>query len=133
MKITTGKTAINESNILLERFLTYRIVFKEYFKTMDLIERGEALKYETYTRLADNFLVNVKNYSRLCVSYIEKYRLQNSPLEKKLNVYFASLISGLKCLDLEHNTLNRQKMHAAQKKIMESEKDFISTMGLRFN
>lgn len=128
--ITTGRTAILERNVFLERFLTYRVVFREYFKTMDLIARGEALKHETYTRLADNFLINVKNYSQLCLSFIHKHQLRDTIVEEHLDNYFIELIEGLKCMDLNNNELNRSQMQLAQQRIDNSEKEFVNTIAV---
>ncbi|MCH4008200.1 hypothetical protein [Companilactobacillus sp.] len=129
MPITTDKTAILRHNIFLEKFLTYRVVFQEYFKTMDLIERGEVLKYETYSRLANNFLLNVKIYSHICKSFIEKQNLQGSAMEVKLNGYLADLVQGVDCLDTDQNLLDRSKMKLASARIQQSEREFINTIG----
>ncbi|WP_300559294.1 hypothetical protein [Companilactobacillus sp.] len=128
MPITTDKTAISRHNIFLEKFLTYRVVFQEYFKTMDLIERGEVLKYETYSRLANNFLLNVKIYSHICKSFIEKQNLQGSAMEVKLNGYLADLVQGVDCLDTDQNLLDRSKMKLASARIQQSEREFINTI-----
>lgn len=129
MPITTDKTAILRHNIFLEKFLTYRVVFQEYFKTMDLIERVEVLKYETYSRLANNFLLNVKIYSHICTSFIEKQNLQGSAMEAKLNGYLANLVKGMDCLDTDQNLLDRSKMNLASARIQQSEREFINTIG----
>lgn len=126
MTITTNRTAITEHNDFLERFLTYQTVFQEFFKTMDLIERGEVLKYETYPRLTNNFLLNLKIYSHQCVHFIEKYSLTNTEFERTLNNYFLALITSLRCID--SNSLNRNKMQLAKREINDSSQKFITAL-----
>ncbi|WP_125768099.1 hypothetical protein [Companilactobacillus furfuricola] len=125
MAITTGRTAILHRNDFLERFLTYNTVFQEFFKTMDLIDRGEALKYETYDRLINNFLLNLKIYGVHCSSFLEKEQLTNTLFEEKLNLYFIELVESLKCLDTKNNQLDRSKMQLAQQKISDSGRAFV--------
>lgn len=129
MTRSTGKTAILERSIFLERFLTYRVVFEEYFKTMSLIDRGEVLKYETYERLTDNFLINLKKYIRLGASYIEKYQLQNTKMEHSLNQYFVELVNSLNCMNLSNNELDRHEMKNAKVRISQSENQVVKTFG----
>ncbi|AKP66627.1 hypothetical protein [Companilactobacillus ginsenosidimutans] len=131
--ITTGKTAVLDTSVFFERFLTYRVVFNEYFKTMELIERGETLKHETYSRLADNFLLNVKKYNLFCQSFIKKYKLTNTKIEEKLDNYFSELISSLKCIDENTNQLNKSQMRLAQQRIQSTENEFVNSMKLKFN
>ncbi|MFD1471227.1 hypothetical protein [Companilactobacillus mishanensis] len=126
----TNKTAILERNVFLERFVTYREVFSEYYKTMSLIDRGEALTYETYSRLTDNFLLNVKNFVKLCESFIEKHNLQNSRIERSLNNYFINLIESLKCMDLDKNTFDKGYLKTAKCKVIKSENSFVKSIGI---
>lgn len=133
MTITTGRTAIIQRNAFLERFLTYQTVFQEYFKTMDLIDRGEALKYETYDRLVGNFLLNLKIYGIHCASFLEKEHLTNTLFEEKLNLYFIELVESLKCIDTHHNLLDRRQMRAAQQRISDSGRAFIQTIDHNIN
>jgi len=121
MTAMTSRYRILETNVLLERFVTYNEVFMEHFKTMKIIERGEALRYETYSRLADNYLSNIDRFMKLCNSYIEKYNLQNSPMAEKLNNYFINLIDALNCLDTENNALYQASMEQARSKIKASQ------------
>lgn len=125
MVITTGRTAIFNRNDFLERFLTYNTVFQEFFKTMDLIDRGEALKYETYDRLINNFLLNLKIYGIHCSSFLEKEQLTNTLFEEKLNLYFIELVESLECLDTKNNLLDRSKMRLSQQRISESGRAFV--------
>lgn len=129
MNVNTGKTAILERSIFLERFLTYRVVFEEYFKTMSLIDRGEVLKYETYERLTDNFLINLKKYIKLGTSYIDKYQLQNTTMEHSLNQYYVDLINSLNCMNLTNNVLDHYEMKAAKERISQSEIQVVKNFG----
>ncbi|ALB28961.1 hypothetical protein [Companilactobacillus heilongjiangensis] len=130
MTAMTSRYRILETNVLLERFVTYNEVFMEHFKTMKIIERGEALRYETYSRLADNYLSNIDRFMKLCNSYIEKYNLQNSPMAEKLNNYFINLIDALNCLDTENNALNQTSMEQARSKIKASQEEFVNSINV---
>ncbi|WP_338214297.1 hypothetical protein [Companilactobacillus muriivasis] len=130
MTAMTSRYRILETNVLLERFVTYNEVFMEHFKTMKIIERGEALRYETYSRLADNYLSNIDRFMKLCNSYIEKYSLQNSPMAEKLNNYFINLIDALNCLDTENNALNQASMEQARSKIKASQAEFVNSINI---
>ncbi|WP_338231782.1 hypothetical protein [Companilactobacillus muriivasis] len=130
MTAMTSRYRILETNVLLERFVTYNEVFMEHFKTMKIIERGEALRYETYSRLADNYLSNIDRFMKLCNSYIEKYNLQNSPMAEKLNNYFINLIDALNCLDTENNALNQASMEQARSKIKASQAEFVNSINI---
>ncbi|MQS76084.1 hypothetical protein [Companilactobacillus halodurans] len=129
MELTTSKYRILETNVLLERFVTYNEVFAEYFKTMKVIERGEALRYETYARLQENYLSNIHKFIKLCNSYITKYQLENSLIAEKLNQYFLDLIDGISCLDTDQNQINHPKLEEAKQKIKQRQVDFIHTIG----
>ncbi|KRK64699.1 hypothetical protein FC72_GL001939 [Companilactobacillus tucceti DSM 20183] len=126
---TIARGQLLETNVFVERFLTYREVFVEYFKTMNLIERGEALTHENYSRLTYNYVINVKRFSQLCNSYITKYHLESSKLDQTLNSYFIELINGLDCMDQKHNVLNRELSIEAQQKIKNCESKFMETIG----
>jgi len=128
-----GKNQLLETNVFVERFLTYREVYVEYFKTMSLIERGEALTHENYSRLTHNYVTNVKRFSLLCNSYITKYKLEDSKIDKTLNSYFIELISGLECMDEKQNILNRDLSTKAQQKIKNCELNFMETIGKYIN
>ena len=128
MKLETNKYRILETNVLLERFLTYREVFTEYFKTMKIIERGEALRYETYARLTDNYISNIHRFIRLCNSYITKYQLEDSLIAQSLDNYFIDLIDAINCLDTEHNLLDRLSLEASKAKIQSHEVEFMNTI-----
>ncbi|MFH5811546.1 hypothetical protein [Companilactobacillus sp. FL22-1] len=128
MATKTSKYRILETNVLLERFVTYNEVFTEYFKTMKVIERGEALRYETYSRLADNYISNIHRFMKLCMSYVEKYHLQNSRIAEKMNNYFVELIAALQCLDLENNSLNHLSWEQARSKIDRSRDEFVNSI-----
>jgi len=130
MTAMTSRYRILETNVLLERFVTYNEVFMEHFKTMKIIERGEALRYETYSRLADNYLSNIDRFMKLCNSYIEKYNLQNSSMAEKLNNYFINLIDALNCLDTENNALNQTSMEQARSKIKASQEEFVNSINV---
>jgi len=130
MTAMTSRYRILETNVLLERFVTYNEVFMEHFKTMKIIERGEALRYETYSRLADNYISNIDRFMKLCISYIEKYNLQNSPMAEKLNNYFVNLIDALNCLDTENNALNQASMEQARSKIKASQAEFVNSINI---
>ena len=130
MTAMTSRYRILETNVLLERFVTYNEVFMEHFKTMKIIERGEALRYETYSRLADNYLSNIDRFMKLCNSYIEKYNLQNSPMAEKLNNYFINLIDAINCLDTENNALNQTSMEQARSKIKASQEEFVNSINV---
>ena len=122
-----------ETNVLLDRFLTYREVFTEHFKTMKVIERGEALRYETYSRLADNYISNVHRFIDLCESYITKYHLENSQLTEKLNDYLVEVIDAISCLDTDRNLIDHIKLDQAKRKIRQREMEFMNAIGLLAN
>lgn len=128
MKLTTNRYEILETNVLLERFLTYREVFTEYFKTMKVIERGEALRYETYARLTDNYLINIHQFIKVCNSYITKYNLEESAIADKLNNYFVDLIGAINCLDIEQNLIDHLSLEQSKSQIKTREEEFISTI-----
>ncbi|MFC6177052.1 hypothetical protein ACFQAV_09375 [Companilactobacillus huachuanensis] len=130
MTAMTSRYRILETNVLLEKFVTYNEVFMEYFKTMKVIERGEALRYETYSRLADNYISNIDRFMKLCISYIDKYNLQNSPMAEKLNNYFINLIDALNCLDTENNALNQVVLEEARSKIRTSQEEFVNSINI---
>ncbi|MFC6322437.1 hypothetical protein [Companilactobacillus baiquanensis] len=125
---TMERSQVLETNVFVERFLTYREVFVEYFKTMSLIERGEALTHENYSRLTHNYVINVKRFSQLCNSYITKYHLEGSKVDQTLNNYFIELINGLECMDEKHNVLNKELSNKAQDKIKKCEFNFMETI-----
>ncbi|KRK80451.1 hypothetical protein FD03_GL001874 [Companilactobacillus nodensis DSM 19682 = JCM 14932 = NBRC 107160] len=106
--------------------MTYRDVFVEYFKTMNLIERGEALTYENYSRLADNYVYNIKNFIKLGNSYISKYNLEDSKMYDSLNNYFVALIDALNYLDYENNVVNKLQVARARSVIRDREMDFMN-------
>ncbi|APX72766.1 hypothetical protein M5C72_06585 [Companilactobacillus allii] len=124
--INAENTHILETNVFVERFLTYRDVFVEYFKTMNLIERGEALTYETYSRLADNYVINIKRFIKLGNSYISKYHLEETEFYDSLNNYFVALIDALNYLDYENNMVNKPQVAKARAVIRDSEIDFMN-------
>jgi len=130
MKSMMGKHRILETNVLLERFYTYREVFTEYFKTMKVIERGEALRYETYSRLADNYMSNVDRFVKLCNSYVMKYDLEDSAFADSLNNYFIDLIEAVKCLDFEQDMIDHSSLELAKQKIRNREIEFMDTINL---
>lgn len=124
--ISAERTHVLETNVFVERFLTYRDVFVEYFKTMNLIERGEALTYENYSRLADNYVYNIKNFIKLGNSYISKYNLEDSKVYDSLNNYFVALIDALNYLDYENNVVNKLQVAKARSVIRDREMDFMN-------
>lgn len=128
MTAIASKYRVLETNVLLERFLTYREVFTEYFKTMKVIERGEALRYETYTRLTDNYISNIHRFMKLCDSYITKYDLRGTLIEGSLDEYFVNLIDALKCLDYDQDMVNHLSLEHSKVKIADSEKEFLKTI-----
>lgn len=130
---TMAKVQLLETNVFVERFLTYREVFVEYFKTMNLIERGEALTHENYSRLTHNYVRNVKRFSMLCESYITKYHLEGSKIDQTLNNYFIELINGLECMDEKKNVLNKELSSKAQQKIKSCESSFMETISRYIN
>ncbi|CAJ1195413.1 hypothetical protein [Companilactobacillus nantensis] len=130
MTVQTSRYRILETNVLLERFVTYNEVFTEYFKTMKIIERGEALRYETYSRLADNYISNIHRFMKLCISYLEKYNLQNSVLAEKLNNYFVDLIDALNCMDTNKNLINHLGLEEARSKIKASQAEFLNSLNI---
>ena len=130
MTAKSSRYRILETNVLLERFVTYNEVFREYFKTIKIIERGEALRYETYSRLQDNYISNIHRFMKLCISYIDKYNLENSLIAEKLNNYFVELVDALKCLDTENNAVNHLSLEKAQSKIKSSQEDFVNSINL---
>ncbi|TGD23069.1 hypothetical protein EGT49_06960 [Companilactobacillus suantsaicola] len=129
MGVSVERYNLIETNILLDRFLTYREVFTEYFKTIKVIERGEALRYETYSRLVENYMINVHQFIKLCNSYVVKYHLEKSFLAEALNNYFVSIISALDCLDIDNNLVDHRRLEAAKKKIHASEEKFMKSIG----
>ncbi|WP_125763211.1 hypothetical protein [Companilactobacillus hulinensis] len=120
------RTHVLETNVFVERFLTYRDVFVEYFKTMNLIERGEALTYETYSRLADNYVYNIKRFIKLGNSYVSKYHLENTKFYDSLNNYFVALIDALNYLDYEQNVVNKPQVAQARAVIRDREANFMN-------
>ena len=128
MQAMTSKYRVLETNVLLERFLTYREVFTEYFKTVKVIERGEALRYETYSRLTDNYISNIHRFMKLCDSYITKYNLRGSLVEGSLDKYFVNLIEALNCLDCEQDVVDHSSLEQSKDKIAISEKEFVKTI-----
>ncbi|MBL3530031.1 hypothetical protein [Companilactobacillus zhachilii] len=128
MTAQSNKYRILETNVLLERFVTYNEVFTEYFKTMKIIERGEALRYETYSRLADNYISNIHRFMKLCISYLDKYHLQNSVMAEKLNNYFVDLIDALNCMDTDNNLINHLSLEEARSKIKASQGEFLNSI-----
>jgi len=128
MERQINKYHILETNILLERFLTYREVFTEYFKTMKIIERGEALRYETYSRLTDNYLYNINRFVKFCDSYITKYDLENSSIADSMNKYFMDLIDAINCLDIERDLIDHSSLEQSKSKIHTREVEFMNTI-----
>lgn len=126
--LNAKRTHVIETNVFVERFLTYREVFVEYFKTMNLIDRGETLTYETYSRLADNYIYNVKRFIKLGNSYVGKYHLEKTKLRSDLDNYFIELITALKCLNYDENSFDKQTSVKALKDIKESEYRFMETI-----
>lgn len=133
MGVINNNNRLLETNVLLDRFLTYREVFTEHFKTMKVIERGEALRYETYSRLADNYISNVHRFVKLCEDYITKYNLENSQLTEKLNDYLVEVIDAISCLDTEHNLINHAKLEQDKQRIHQKEIEFMNAIGLLAN
>ena len=133
MGAINNKYRLLETNVLLDRFLTYREVFSEHFKTMKVIERGEALRYETYSRLADNYISNVHRFIKLCEDYIEKYHLENSQLTDRLNDYLMEVIDAISCLDTDHNVIDHSKLEKSKQKIHQKELEFMNAIGLLAN
>ena len=128
MTNTTSKYRLLETNVLLERFVTYSEVFTEYFKTMKIIERGEALRYETYARLTNNYLSNIHNLIKLTNSYITKYHLENSLVADKLNDYFMELIEAINCLDLDTEMIDHISWSQAQSNIKTRQAEFMNSI-----
>ncbi len=128
MDALTSKYRVFETNVLLERFLTYREVFTEYFKTMKVIERGEALRYETYSRLADNYMSNVHRFIELCNSYITKYNLEETVIVDSLDNYLVELISALNCLNYDQDLIDHLRLEESKQKIQSSEVQFMDTI-----
>lgn len=128
MTNTTSKYRILETNVLLERFATYSEVFTEYFKTMKVIERGEALRYETYSRLTDNYISNIHRFIKLCNSYVIKYHLEDSVMADKLNNYFIDLIDALNCLDVDNEVVDHLSWSQSQIKIKQAQDEFMGTI-----
>ncbi|KRL68480.1 hypothetical protein [Companilactobacillus versmoldensis] len=124
----TRRTAIAETNAFLERFITYRSVFQEYFKTMHLIESGEVLKYETYQRLTNNFLLNVKIYNRVCWDFIEKQQLVESKVHKNLDNYFIKLVKSVQCMNPTDNQLDHKSLKKSQIEIDRAGHDFVTAL-----
>lgn len=132
MTALSSKYRVLETNVLLERFLTYREVFTEYFKTMKIIERGEALRYETYSRLTDNYLSNIHRFVKLCNSYITKYNLEDSVMASSLNAYFMDLIDAINCLNCDTDEIDHLSLARSKKIIEQREQDFMKTVGYTF-
>lgn len=130
MTTKTSKYRILETNVLLERFVTYNEVFTEYLKTIKLIERGEALKYETYSRWIDNYLTNIKSFIKLCNSYLSKYNLENSTIAEKLNNYFMDLIDMVNYMDVDHNLVDHSSIEKAQSKIRARQEEFLQALNI---
>lgn len=128
MTTMISKYRILETNVLLERFITYNEVFTEYFKTIKVIERGEALRYETYSRLTDNYISNIKRFIQLCNSYLSKYNLENSTIAEKLNNYFIELINAINCLDGEKNTVDHLELAESRSRIKTSQEEFVNSI-----
>ncbi|WP_119326227.1 hypothetical protein [Companilactobacillus musae] len=128
MTAMPNKYRILETNVLLERFVTYNEVFSEYLKTIKLIERGEALRYETYSRWVDNYLSNIKSFIKLCNSYLAKYNLEGSVIAEKLNNYFIGLIEMVSCMDLERNSVDHLKLERAQSDLRTRQEEFIQSL-----
>jgi len=128
MKAMTNRYRVLETNVLLERFLTYREVFTEYFKTIKVIERGEALRYETYSRLTDNYIFNINRFVRFCDSYITKYEIENSSMAESLNYYFMDLIDAINCLDTDRDVIDHPRLELSKSKIKTREVEFMSTI-----
>jgi len=128
MDALTSKYRVFETNVLLERFLTYREVFTEYFKTMKVIERGEALRYETYSRLADNYLENVHRFIEVCNSYITKYHLEETIVVDSLDNYFIDLINGINCLNLDEDVVDHLVLEESKRKIQSREVQFVDSI-----
>ncbi|HCD08639.1 MAG TPA: hypothetical protein DEQ50_10355 [Lactobacillus sp.] len=126
----TSKYRILETNVLLERFVTYNEVFTEYLKTIKLIERGEALRYETYSRWIDNYLTNIKSFIKLCNSYLSKYNLENSTIAEKLNNYFMDLIDMVNYMDVDHNLVDHSSIEKAQSKIRARQEEFLQALNI---
>ncbi|CAJ1175908.1 hypothetical protein LCR01_06070 [Companilactobacillus crustorum] len=130
MTTKTSKYRILETNVLLERFVTYNEVFTEYLKTIKLIERGEALRYETYSRWIDNYLTNIKSFIKLCNSYLSKYNLENSTIAEKLNNYFMDLIDMVNYMDVDHNLVDHSSIEKAQSKIRARQEEFLQALNI---
>ncbi|WDT66644.1 hypothetical protein NV391_05415 [Companilactobacillus crustorum] len=130
MTTKTSKYRILETNVLLERFVTYNEVFTEYLKTIKLIERGEALRYETYSRWIDNYLTNIKSFIKLCNSYLSKYNLENSTIAEKLNNYFMDLIDIVNYMDVDHNLVDHSSIEKAQSKIRARQEEFLQALNI---
>jgi len=128
MTAMTSRYRILETNVLLERFVTYNEVFSEYLKTIKIIERGEALRYETYGRLIDNYIRNVKQFIQLCNSYLAKYKLENSLVAEKLNNYFLDLIGAISCMDPESETVDHGSLALAQSRIKKRQTEFVDSI-----
>lgn len=130
MTAKTSKYRILETNVLLERFVTYNEVFTEYLKTIKLIERGEALRYETYSRWIDNYLTNIKSFIKLCNSYLSKYNLENSTVAEKLNNYFIDLIDMVNYMDVDRNLVDHSSIEKAQSKIRARQEEFLQALNI---
>ena len=130
MTAKTSRYRILETNVLLERFATYNEVFSEYFKTIKVIERGEALRYETYSRLTDNYISNIKRFIQLCNSYLTKYHLENTTIAEKLNNYFVELINAINCLDSEQNIVDHLELAESRERIKMTQDEFVNTINV---
>ncbi|KRO00482.1 hypothetical protein [Companilactobacillus kimchiensis] len=128
MKPEKNKYLVLETNVLLESFLTYREVFTEYFKTMKVIERGEALRYETYSRLTDNYMSNIHRFIKVCDSYITKYHFEETVMAESLNKYFVVLIDAINCLDIDSDSIDHLSLEQSKAKIKSSEVEFMNTI-----
>lgn len=130
MTAKTSRYRILETNVLLERFVTYNEVFSEYFKTIKVIERGEALRYETYSRLTDNYISNIKRFIQLCNSYLTKYHLENTTIAEKLSNYFVELINAINCLDSEQNIVDHLELAESRERIRMTQDEFVNTINI---
>ncbi|WP_129044991.1 hypothetical protein [Companilactobacillus metriopterae] len=130
MMTIKNEKQIIDANIFLERFLTYRDIFSEYFKTIKVIDSGEALTYENYQRLEDNYIWNVKKLMIFSSSFIHKYNLEGSDIANNLNEYFVVLIDGMQGINFEKNTVNYDKIEESKKLIEEKSIKFRESFSL---
>ncbi|WP_099974834.1 hypothetical protein [Lactobacillus terrae] len=130
MMTIKNEKQIIDANIFLERFLTYRDIFSEYFKTIKVIDSGEALTYENYQRLEDNYIWNVKKLMIFSSSFIHKYNLKGSDIANNLNEYFVVLIDGMQGINFERNTVNYEQIEESKKLIEEKSIKFRESFSL---